>query len=478
MDIKWQPIFTAKTPTLFQWYIFEGEREKHFKDVLNLDVSYTSGKNVLDEISYDLNELILMEKRFSSEIESNPIFISNYIRTCYQKCNRLLSISKRLGKIKNLKYVKTIALSPLYQKYQKSVFEIMPFMTTPMIVDKILKKKLVILLEDKLAITDKAEQDVFLSKLIIPKKKNYFIKEQDNLLRIALKIQKNKCIDINSDIEKHLELYAWTSTNVYLGKLQTKQSIRKKLSEILRKNPNKILLKNKQDKKRTLETYNKAILSIKSYKDVEELVNLAREFLFLQTHKMEVLFLAHYYMYPFFEEICKRLKIKLEELIYLTGNEISNLLENNYKLDRKLIKERMDNVSIIKEHNKMMIFSGDDIKKVIKKTIRATTVKGSVACRGKVIGTAKLLFEEDDMVKINKGDIIVSPMTRPHFVPAMKKAVGIVTDFGGILCHAAIISREFGIPCIVGTNDATKIFSDGDLIELNAYEGIAKKISK
>jgi len=147
-------------------------------------------------------------------------------------------------------------------------------------------------------------------------------------------------------------------------------------------------------------------------------------------------------------------------------------------LDRKLIKERMDNVSIIKEHNKMMIFSGDDIKKVIKNTIRATTVKGSVACRGRVIGKAKLLFEEDDMVKINKGDIIVSPMTRPHFVPVMKKAAGIVTDFGGILCHAALISREFGIPCIVGTNDATKIFSDGDLIELDAYEGIARKISK
>jgi len=304
MNIKWQPIFTAKTPTLFQWYIFEGEREKYFKDVLNLDVSYTSGKNVLDEISYDLNELILMEKRFSSEIESNPIFISNYIRTCYKKCNRLLNISRRLGKMKNLKHIKTITLSPLYQKYQKSVFEIMPFMTTPMIIDKILKKKLVKLLEDKLGITDKAEQDVFLSKLIIPKKKNYFIKEQDNLLRIALKIQKNKHIDINRDIEKHLELYAWTSTNVYLGKLQTKQSIKKKLFEILRKNPNKILVKSKQDKKQAQEEYNKAFLLVKNHKDAEELINLAREFLFLLIHKMVVLFLAHYFLYSFFEEIC------------------------------------------------------------------------------------------------------------------------------------------------------------------------------
>jgi pyruvate,water dikinase len=61
-------------------------------------------------------------------------------------------------------------------------------------------------------------------------------------------------------------------------------------------------------------------------------------------------------------------------------------------------------------------------------------------------------------------------------VPAMKKATGIVTDFGGMLCHAAIISREYGIPCVVGTQKATKVFKDGDLIELNAYNGTARKL--
>ena len=80
------------------------------------------------------------------------------------------------------------------------------------------------------------------------------------------------------------------------------------------------------------------------------------------------------------------------------------------------------------------------------------------------------------MPKIQKGDIIISPMTRPHFVPALKKASGIVTDFGGMLCHAALISREFGIPCVVGTKYATKVFKDNDLVELNAYEGVVRKI--
>ena len=68
-------------------------------------------------------------------------------------------------------------------------------------------------------------------------------------------------------------------------------------------------------------------------------------------------------------------------------------------------------------------------------------------------------------------------MTTPDFVPAMGKAAAIVTDEGGITCHAAIISRELGIPCIVGTRIATKVLRDDDYVEVNANHGIIKHIS-
>ena len=60
----------------------------------------------------------------------------------------------------------------------------------------------------------------------------------------------------------------------------------------------------------------------------------------------------------------------------------------------------------------------------------------------------------------------------PDFVPAMKKASAIVTDEGGITCHAAVISRELGIPCVIGTKIATKVLKDGDLIEIKANHGL------
>jgi pyruvate,water dikinase len=69
-------------------------------------------------------------------------------------------------------------------------------------------------------------------------------------------------------------------------------------------------------------------------------------------------------------------------------------------------------------------------------------------------------------------------MTTPDLMPAIEKAVAIVTDEGGMLCHAAIVSRELGIPCIIGTRNATSILRDGDLVEVDAEKGIVRKIKK
>ena len=76
------------------------------------------------------------------------------------------------------------------------------------------------------------------------------------------------------------------------------------------------------------------------------------------------------------------------------------------------------------------------------------------------------------------GDILVTGMTRPEFVPLMKKSSAIITDEGGITCHAAIVSRELKIPCIIGTKIATQILKDGDLVEVDADNGVIKIVEK
>ncbi len=86
----------------------------------------------------------------------------------------------------------------------------------------------------------------------------------------------------------------------------------------------------------------------------------------------------------------------------------------------------------------------------------------------------KIINTTDDIKKMQQGDVLVSYATMPDLMPAIRKAAAIVTDQGGITCHAAIVSRELGIPCIIGTNKATKVLKDGDLIEVNASHGRVK----
>lgn len=100
--------------------------------------------------------------------------------------------------------------------------------------------------------------------------------------------------------------------------------------------------------------------------------------------------------------------------------------------------------------------------------------KGQVAFKGKVKGLVKIVYGARQIDKVKDGDIIVSPMTLPDILPAMKKAAAFITDEGGIVCHAAIIAREMKKPCIVGTKIATQVLKDGDLVEVDANKGIVK----
>lgn len=98
-------------------------------------------------------------------------------------------------------------------------------------------------------------------------------------------------------------------------------------------------------------------------------------------------------------------------------------------------------------------------------------LKGTPASLGTVKGKVKVLTDPSESNKINKGDILVVEMTDPLYMPAIMKAGGIITNIGGVLSHAAIISRELKIPCIVSAKNATEILKENQLIVLDATKG-------
>jgi len=105
-------------------------------------------------------------------------------------------------------------------------------------------------------------------------------------------------------------------------------------------------------------------------------------------------------------------------------------------------------------------------------------LKGQTANRGYVKGRVKILRRIVQIKDLKRGEILVTPMTTPDFVLAVKKSAAIVTDEGGMTCHAAIIAREMNKPCIIGTKIATKVLKDGDLVEVDANRGIVKILKR
>jgi phosphohistidine swiveling domain-containing protein len=158
------------------------------------------------------------------------------------------------------------------------------------------------------------------------------------------------------------------------------------------------------------------------------------------------------------------------------------LIEN--KLDPlELEKRKKLYVWMIKDGKKTFV-SGDEAKVIIAEELGESEdkfsdlkeLKGAVACKGKAKGKVRLITNTAEIKDFQEGEVLVTSMTSPDYVPAMEKAVAFVTDEGGLLSHAAIVSREMKKPCVIGTKIATKVFKDGDIVEVDADKGVVKKI--
>ena len=193
---------------------------------------------------------------------------------------------------------------------------------------------------------------------------------------------------------------------------------------------------------------------------------------------------ALYEMRRVFKEISRRFGITLNQARFMLTPEYEALLVDG-GFDLKQLAEREKFCVLYSERGYDEIFLGDEARKLAagaeeKHDYAVKELKGQTASLGSkpgvVRGTVRLISTPADLPKMRQGDVLVAIATNPDVVPAMKKAAAIVTDQGGVTCHAAIVSRELGIPCVIGTKHATHVLKDGDLVEVDAARGTVKKL--
>ncbi|MBA3046905.1 hypothetical protein KKC83_06095 [Patescibacteria group bacterium] len=181
--------------------------------------------------------------------------------------------------------------------------------------------------------------------------------------------------------------------------------------------------------------------------------------------------------------LAKKWNIKSNLLCFLMADEIISHLKKGTKPAKKELKRRQNFYVLFSFTGGTFIIAGREARKIARavriKDIKHDSkadIKGNSILKGYAKGKVRIVMSENDLNKIKNKDVVVAPMTQVSFAPFLKNISAIITDEGGLTCHAAIISRELGVPCIVGTKIATKVLKDGQIVEVDANKGAVKII--
>ncbi len=329
------------------------------------------------------------------------------------------------------------------------------------------------------------EEEISLLK-IISKIKNkqkllnaFLNKSADELAENFLKLDKN----IHKEILLHAKKYAWT-TYVYEGPGQTYNDFILTVKEFLSRNINpELKLKEIFESEKNLKTKQAEYLkALKPDKYNKNLIKLSRDVAFVKFWRREQQSRSYYLIEPLLKEMARRLNLSVKQIRFLLPEELNGALKGK-EIDLEKINRRIKLCILSCENGRgVKLLEGKNAEKFLK-TVEKEKIdynlkelKGQTACPGYAKGKAVIVNVPDDMKKMGDGNILVSFSTNPNLMPAIRKASAIITDEGGLTCHAAIVSRELNIPCVVGLKVVSKIIKDGETVVVDANKGVIKKL--
>jgi len=170
----------------------------------------------------------------------------------------------------------------------------------------------------------------------------------------------------------------------------------------------------------------------------------------------------------------KQEKQVLDDEQIITLAKVVKKIESHYNFAQD-VEWASENNRLYIVQSRPVTFFGKQEEKITEEVKGEVLVKGLGASPGRVVGKVVIIHDKNELDKVQKGDVLVTEMTDPDMVPAMERAAAIVTNEGGLTSHAAIVSRELGVPAIVGTLDATSKLSDGMIVTVDASNGVVIK---
>lgn len=416
-------------------------------------------KNLLDQSDKFVKKNILPKNKFK-----------NYI-SIWNK--RTYSLLQEVNKFQiNLSSLSTKRLENEFKKFSKLYYDWFAVTISHELITASLEARLKE--ELKMYICNQNDLNEAFGVLTAPYNISFYRREQKDLIEILIRKQNKK-----KALEKHQEKYFWIYNSYARAKIVGVDYFKSEVEKLKEINYKKEL-KEINNYSKNIFGKKKNILSV--YPKVNKrLVFIISTFADLLDARKEVNFKADHVLELFIQEFANRIGVKGDKLKLLLPNELEQI---SHSYSKNLILNREKRFAMSCSVRGINTFTGQNALKIISrfekgKIFQNKVIQGTVASRGHkrhFRGVAKRIMKIHEIGKLEEGDILVTTMTSPDFVIGMRKASAIITDVGGVLSHAAIVSREFGIPCIVGTKVATKMIHDGDIVELHCVNGTIRVI--
>lgn len=422
---------------------------------------------------FEESEFNAFREAVIKRIEEREDYIKKEARNCYQVCEKFVETGQKIRSM-DLGSKSDSELVQLYSEFNERMREYTIYLWIPLVIERYLPMAL-----EKSGKLTKEEMDTISTKTKLTPSDQ----EGVELLKIAAAIEKNKgLIDKNLEqrIEKHAETFGWLPTHDFHLEVWRKEHFLDRLNQI--SDASQKLKLREQSAKEQEEKLQAIKQRLSSEKALLSLIDDLQEYLYLRTYRTDTLYQAIYYTLPLIWEIGKRAKLSHDEVVFLTPWEIISFLEDRQLPPPEEIEKRKNRYLLMRMEGKERIISGPDEIERIGKMLFVEEPKGEMVLQGQGVypgyakGRVKIVLNVTEGDKIEKGDILVSTMTTPEMHSFIEKVSAIVTDEGGITSHAALVSRELGIPCVIGTEKATRVLHDHELVEVDSKNGVVRRI--
>lgn len=476
--LKWHYIHKRFRTPFYTYLLWEGVSHHYNR---NLRFPYEMGAVLyLDqELMFGDNVWRQTQTLTLSKLEKESKFIKNSFCDAYKLNDKTEKFARELSQ-KKINIYTNAQLADNLEKYCQLCFSMGAFIIFPLFIEEYLEN--FVSTEINKRCKDKAPEVIH--NLGASLKSSSTEDDELNLLKIALK--RRQGLAIEDDIKRHLQNYSWLKNSAMNNSYYSEKEIYQRLDSLHNTDVAAKIRSIINERRRKIAQLKKYQSDFGFSRKLINHIETLQEAIYFRSWRTERFYRNIQYLSVFLQEISKRLGLKSwEEIFYLLPTEIIDCLRQELKVDLGVIKSRKRGYIMWADGRHTQIYSGNIVAQAKNKIKfldiqkqEYNEIKGQTACRGVVVAKVHVIKSKIEFKKFKNKEILVVPSTTPDYVPIMKKAAAIITDEGGLTCHAAIMSRELSIPCIIGTKIGTKVLHDGDLVEVDAGKGVIKILKK